>query len=341
MTIRHLLVIALIAIIFAPSAHAGQLPRPDRVVVVIEENSGYSQIMHMRNSNSYIHALARRGVLFTQSYGITHPSQPNYLALFSGSTQGVSRNSCPHTFNNENLASSLLAAGFSFASFSESLPAVGDLSCSSGAYQRKHNPAANWQGSRLPAGSNQRFADFPKDYSRLPTVSFVVPDQDNDMHDGSFEAADGWLKRHIEPYVDWAMKHNSLLILTWDEDNYQEGNHIVTILVGPMVKTASSDQHIDHYNMLRTLLDFYDLPAFGASRDAEAIKNIWVKRLPSAERAVSTGSRQAARSCIFGRCYFAAISFSYLACSCSLLSTCPGSLLMQSTGQTSTHCGVS
>jgi len=59
-----------------PVAHAGRLPRPDHIVVVIMENRGYSQIMDMRNGNSYIHALARRGVLFTQSYGVTHPSQP-------------------------------------------------------------------------------------------------------------------------------------------------------------------------------------------------------------------------------------------------------------------------
>jgi len=171
---------------------------------------------HEYAQQQFVHSRAGEArCVFTQSYGITHPSQPNYLALFSGSTQGVILNSCPHTFDSDNLASSLLAGGFSFASYSESLPAVGDLGCSSGAYQRKHNPVTNWQGTRLPTGLNQRFADFPKDFSKLPTVSFVIPDQDNDMHDGNFETADDWLKRHIDPYVDWAMKHNSLLILTW------------------------------------------------------------------------------------------------------------------------------
>lgn len=278
MKLSRFYTLALLVLPFVSAAHARGLPRPDHVIVVIEENRGYSEIMNMRNSDSYIHTLARRGVLLTQSYGATHPSQPNYLALFSGSTQGVTRNSCPHTFDSDNLASSLLGAGLSFASFSESLPVTGDLSCASGAYQRKHNPAANWQGLRLPAETNKRFADFPEDFSKLPTVSFLIPDQDNDMHDGSFEAADDWLKKHIDPYVAWAMKHNSLLILTWDEDDGRENNHIVTILVGPMVKTGNSDQRIDHYGVLRTLLDFYDLPLLGASRDAEAIKWIWKKR---------------------------------------------------------------
>lgn len=274
---HHLLTFALFALTFAPVAHAERLPRPDHIVVVIEENRGYLQIMDKLNRDSYIHALAKRGVLFTQSYGVTHPSQPNYLALFSGSTQGIISNDCPNTFSSDNLATALRDAGLSFASFAESLPKAGDLSCMSGGYQRKHNPLANWQGTRLPAELNKRFTDFPQDFARLPTVSFVIPDQDHDMHNGSFFAADEWLRTRIGPYADWAMQHNSLLILTWDEDNFREDNRVVTLLVGPMVKAGSSNQRINHYNVLRTLLDFYDLPPLGASRDAEAIKNIWVK----------------------------------------------------------------
>ncbi|MBI3222261.1 MAG: acid phosphatase, partial [Nitrosomonadales bacterium] len=194
---------------------------------------------------------------------------------FSGSTQGVTSNLCPLSFDTDNLATRLLDAGLSFASYAESLPTVGDTSCMSGAYQRKHNPLVNWQGTRLPATLNKRFADFPQDFSQLPTVSFVIPDQAHDMHDGSFFTADDWLKQHIDPYVDWAFKHNSLLILTWDEDDGRQYNRVVTLLVGPMVKPGRSEQRIDHYSVLRTLLDFYGLPALGASRDAAPVKGIW------------------------------------------------------------------
>ena len=89
----HLLTL-LFALTLTPSAFAEQLPRPDHIVVCIEENRGYSQIMDQRNSGSYIHALAKRGMVFTQSYGVTHPSQPNYLALFAGSTYDVTSNAC-------------------------------------------------------------------------------------------------------------------------------------------------------------------------------------------------------------------------------------------------------
>jgi hypothetical protein len=83
------------------------------------------------------------------------------------------------------------------------------------------------------------------------------------------------LKKRIEPYVAWAFRHNSLLVLTWDEDDFRAENHVATILVGPMVKRGVSMQRIDHYSVLRTLLDFYGLPALGASRDAKAIAGIW------------------------------------------------------------------
>jgi hypothetical protein len=265
----------LLSFTLAHVALAEQLPRPDHVVIVIEENHGFAQIMHRRNHNSYVHALAKRGMLFTDAHGVTHPSLPNYLALFSGSTQDVTDDSCRHSFNSDNLATRLLDAGLGFATYSESLPRTGDLVCASGTYRRKHNPAASWQGTRLDAGLNRRFADFPRDYSRLPTVSFVIPDQVNDMHDGSFGEADRWLKKHIGPYVDWAFRHNSLLILTWDEDDFRAENHVVTILAGPMVKQGISMQRIDHYSVLRTLLDFYGLPALGASRDAKPITGVW------------------------------------------------------------------
>ncbi|MBU1775992.1 MAG: alkaline phosphatase family protein, partial [Gammaproteobacteria bacterium] len=75
-------------LLIAHLAHSSELPRPDHIVIVIEENKSFAQIIGNEDA-PYINELARRGALFTQSYGITHPSQPNYLALFSGSTRGI------------------------------------------------------------------------------------------------------------------------------------------------------------------------------------------------------------------------------------------------------------
>ncbi|MDD2686650.1 MAG: alkaline phosphatase family protein [Gallionella sp.] len=269
-------ILALLFTLLSSAACAENLPRPDHIVVVVMENRGYAQIMDKLNQGSYIHSLAQRGALFTRSYGITHPSQPNYLALFSGSTQGVTSNVCPLSFSGDTLASRLIDAGLSFTSYAESLPQAGDPICVSGAYQRKHNPIANWPA--LPAAMNQPFSSFPANYAALPTVAFVIPDQLHDMHDGSFYMADDWLRKHIAPYLDWAEKNNSLLILTWDEDNYLGGNRIVTILAGAMIKKQKSAQAIDHYTVLHTLLEMYNLAPLGATAQAQKISGIWQSR---------------------------------------------------------------
>lgn len=274
------------ALALAAQPPAAKIPRPDRVVIVVEENRAYSHIIG-NMAAQYINALANRGALFTQSFGVTHPSQPNYLALFAGSTMGVNDNSCPFTFKTENLASLLKRAGFSFATFSESMPSIGFTGCMQGNYQRKHNPMVNWQGQNVAAEANLRFADFRADYSKLPTVSLVVPDQQNDMHDGrepdTIIRGDQWLKKNLDGYVQWAEKNNSLLILTFDEDDGSEGNRIATVFVGPMVKQGRNAQRIDHYSVLRTLTDMFGLPAPGRAAEAQPITGVW-KSAPAAAR---------------------------------------------------------
>jgi len=260
---------------------APPLPRPDHIVMVIEENHSYSQIIDSPDA-PYINQLAAQGALFTQSFGIIHPSQPNYFALFSGSTQGITKNSCPHTFTTPNLGHALLAAGLTFAGYSEDLPSVGSLVCRAGPYARKHSPWVSWQGSAvngIPETANLPMTSFPTDYTTLPTVSIIIPNQDNDMHNGKdprrIQTADRWLKEHLDPYVQWAQEHNSLLIVTWDEDNKKENNRIATLFVGPMVQAGRYNQRITHYNILRTIEDFYGLPHAGASADAIPISEIW------------------------------------------------------------------
>ena len=258
-----------------------QLPRPDHIVMVIEENHSYSQIIESPDA-PYINSLAAQGAVFTQSLGVTYPSQPNYLALFSGSTQGITDNSCPHTFTAPNFGYALLAAGLTFAGYSEDLPSVGSLICSVGLYARKHNPWVNWQDSvanGLPATANMPLTGFPTEYDKLPTVSVIVPNQVNDMHNGknpgAIQTGDRWLQEHLDAYVQWAERHNSLLIVTWDEDNKKENNRIVTLFVGPMVQAGRYEQRITHYNVLRTIEDLYGLSHAGASAEAAPIIQIW------------------------------------------------------------------
>src|SRR5438132_14344906 len=106
------------------SGLAQTVPKFDHVVIVIEENHAFQQIIGS-SSAPYINSLTNQGVLFTKSFAIEHPSEPNYLDLFSGSNQGVTDDSCPHTFTTANLGAQLIAAGFTFIGFSEDLPSTG------------------------------------------------------------------------------------------------------------------------------------------------------------------------------------------------------------------------
>jgi acid phosphatase len=254
------------------------VPRPDHIVIVIEENKSYERIIGNRAAQ-YINHLANEGALFTQSFGIAHPSQPNYLALFSGSTHGVPGNRCLRTLTGENLASELRREGITFGIYSESMPSVGYTGCDFGHYRRKHNPVVNWQGVNIPPEMNMPFSMFPTDYSKLPTVSIVVPNQLNDMHDGQTLDAiirgDGWLKQHLDSYVQWAKTNNSLLIVTWDEDDGSSNNHIPTIFAGPMVTRGRYSSRIDHYIVLRTIIDMYGLVPPGRSADVKPIFEVW------------------------------------------------------------------
>ncbi len=261
-------------------APVDSIPTYDHVVVVIEENHSYDQITNQfAAAASYINqTLIPEGASFTQAYGEEHRSQGNYLWLFSGSRHDTAfTNPVPvGPFDAPNLATSLMDAGHSFAIYSEGLPAVGSTVADANGYARRHNPVVNF--SNVPTSANRPFSDFPSDFTQLPTVSLVVPNVFNDMHDGEpgtrVTMGDTWLKENIDAYYQWAKTHNSLLIVTWDEDDGgingltdpQKGeNHIATVFAGAHILPGQYPEGagINHINMLRTLETIYNLPTVG------------------------------------------------------------------------------
>ncbi|MFB7997846.1 alkaline phosphatase family protein [Streptomyces sp. NPDC056002] len=254
---------------------AAGVPTPDHTVVVVFENHAYNQVIGS-SSAPYINSLKTNGASLSASYALTHPSQPNYFALFSGATQGITDDSCytPGFSSQPNLASELIAAGKTWGSYNEGLPSQGSTTCSSGDYARKHNP---WFGfSNVPTSTAKTFAQFPSDYSTLPQVSFVVPDLCSDMHDCSVSTGDTWLKNNLSAYATWAKTHNSLLLVTFDEDNRLAGNKIPTVLYGQQVTPgATSATTYNHYDVLRTIEDMYGLPHAGNAASGKDITGIW------------------------------------------------------------------
>jgi acid phosphatase len=288
------------------------LPRYDHVVIVVEENKDYEEIIG--NSKApYINKLKAEGANFTQMYGEEHNSQGNYFWLFSGSNQNVgfqdvipsARNNPHYPFKAANLGASLIRKGLSFKGYAEDLPAIGseEESVKKNAkellYGRKHVPWISFanvpKGKTVDESSNLRFADFPANpagFAKLPTVAFVIPNLDNDMHNGessdSVPRGDGWLQKNLDPYYQWAKKNNSLLIVTWDENNDRRHyagltnpfvkpktefrrdlqNRIATIFAGARIKPGdyAEGKGITHVNILRTLEAMYGLPRAGAQQ---------------------------------------------------------------------------
>ncbi|GAA5013763.1 alkaline phosphatase family protein [Kitasatospora paranensis] len=259
------------------TAQAATLPAPDHVVVVVMENHAYSQIIGSSSAPYLNNTIKAGGANLTNSFGITHPSEPNYYALFSGSTQGRTDDSCVGvgSISAANLGSELIAAGKTWASYNETLPSQGSTVCSSGNYAQKHNP---WFGfSNVPTSTAYTFGQFPTDYTTLPKVSFVTPNLCSDMHDCSVSTGDTWIKNNLGAYATWAQTHNSILVVTFDEDNKLSGNKIPTLLYGQHVAAGSSSSSTyNHYNVLRTLEDLAGLSAHaGNAASASDITGIW------------------------------------------------------------------
>ncbi|MEP6822066.1 MAG: alkaline phosphatase family protein [Chthoniobacterales bacterium] len=346
MKTRHLLAPLLGALGSLSSAQA-ERPAYDHIVIVIEENHSFSQIIGSPAAPN-INALAAAGAnivnattdptgLTTGSHAVRHPSQPNYLELYSGSNEGTIQDGRPGTsgepftalppFTTPNLGAALRSAGYSYATFSQGLPSVGFDGDQVGDYYRKHNPAANWMNdvnptpNQLPTSTNQPFTAFqaigasPGSFANLPTVSIVVPDQQNDMHDGTIEQGDAWLQTNIiDAYLAWANTHNSLLIITFDEDgDNTPSNQIATIFAGAGIQPGNYTEAdlnsnnpyaatpgdpglqtptgtaMNHFNVLATIEDIYGLAHIGNSFNRRPLSDIFTRPVFAGPLVVPSG----------------------------------------------------
>ncbi len=277
-------------------ARPKQLPAYDHVVIVLEENKNYEQVIGSKAAPYINDTLKAEGADLTRMYAEEHFSEGNYFWLLSGSDHNIgfldaipsAKTNRGYPFLAPNLAEQLIKHGFTFKGYSEDLPAIGDAIAHKGHYARKHVPWVSFgnipNGKAVRDSSNLRWLDFPQDYDKLPTVSMVVPNMIHDMHDGrppkSVADGDAWLKKHLDAYYQWAKGHNSLLIVTFDENDDRTRyagftdpasrdkvvqNRIPTVLAGAHVKHGefAEGNGVTHVNILRTLEAMYGLDKCG------------------------------------------------------------------------------
>ncbi len=246
------------------------VPSFDHVYVIMMENKEISSVVGSVDA-PYINQLASQYGLATDYTGISHPSEPNYLALWSGSTNGVSDDNV-HDLNASTIADQLETAGKSWTVYAENYPVsqAGD-SCytdasahdgedGTGNYVRRHNPAMSFTSL---SGDAQRCAQHITDFTHFDAAasdfSFIVPNLCNDMHDCPVATGDSWLQSWLGANIlntdTWAHT-NSAIFITWDEGstNTGGGGVIPTIVISKQTpKGFVSPSPANHYTLLSTI----------------------------------------------------------------------------------------
>jgi phosphatidylinositol-3-phosphatase len=257
---------AVLAAVVLAASHP-LVPKFGHVIVVVFENHERSQIVGSPDAPTF-NALAKRYASVTNYNAVAHPSLPNYLALVSGSTQGITSDCTDCTAPGKSLADSLGAAGRTWKTYAEGYP-------SSPRYAKKHNPFLYFPSTDVKnvVGLPQLAQDVRR--SRLPDFSLVVPDLCDDMHDCSVATGDAWLKSHVAPL---AALRNTVVFVVFDEGTSDAGGggNVDALVLGPYVRPGStSTRPTSHYGLLRTIEQAWHLPYLGASAQAKPITGIW------------------------------------------------------------------
>jgi phosphatidylinositol-3-phosphatase len=267
----------------SPSATSG-VPDFTNVWIIVLENRDYSRIVGA-DDLPYMTGLIARYGLAEQYFGVARPSQPNYLAMFSGSTHGVTDND-NHDIDAPNLADQIEASGRTWRQHAENVPS----GCFTGSraeggrdgrgeYVRKHAPAISFTSI---SGNPARCA-FIEDFTAFQPgdvdFALIIPNQCNDAHDCRLPVADAWLAKHVPQIIESeAFRSGGVLFVTFDEDAGEDpgGGHIATIVVSPLVAAGTrSAVRYDHYSLLRTIEDAWGLDCLARACEAEPMSDFF------------------------------------------------------------------
>ncbi len=253
-----------------PPPSGSGVPGFDHVYVIVMENKEYGSVVGS-SSAPYLNQLIQQNGLATNYTGVSHPSEPNYIAMWAGSTYGITDDGT-YNLNGVTIADQLEAAGKSWMVYSENYPvSTGGSSCytgstasggpdGAGTYARKHNPAISFTSV---SGNTQRCAQHLTDFSHFNPAAagfnLIVPNLCHDMHDCSVATGDAWLQSWLTSKIlstqTWNQT-NSAIIITWDEGSSGSGGggHIPTIVISKHTPQGfTSASAANHYTLLRTI----------------------------------------------------------------------------------------
>jgi phosphatidylinositol-3-phosphatase len=242
----------------------------DKVLVIVEENRSAKYVAtHM----PFLMSQARSYGSATNYYAITHPSLPNYLVLAGGSTFGVDDNEDPdiHQLQGPSVFGQLVAAGRTAKTYADAMP----TNCArrnSKTYAVRHNPWAYFDDPAERAACEQfnvasgspTAGAFLDDITagQLSTFGLLIPDVCHDGHDCSAAITDDWLRSWLPTIMNGPdFKSNRLaIVVTWDEDDKDAGNHIALVVIHPSLKDKRVTTRLDHYGLSASIARIGGIP---------------------------------------------------------------------------------
>jgi acid phosphatase len=261
---------------------AVRLPSFSHVVLVVFENREATSVAGNPAAPTF-NRLGRRYATLTDYDAVAHPSLPNYLALVSGSTQGITSDCTGCVVRARNLADTLAAAGRTWKVYAEDLPYRGFAGSSAGGYRKKHVPFLYFRDVLDSLARRNRVVPFTQlaaDVAarRLPDFSLVVPNLCHDVHDCPIATGDAWLRAHVVPLLRSPALRGGVVFVVFDEGTSGAGGggRVEALALGPVVRPHSTfSRPTSHYGLLRTIEDAWGLPRLGRSRTATPIGGIW------------------------------------------------------------------
>jgi acid phosphatase len=269
----------------ASTASARKVPVFSHVMVIVLENHEYGFVVGNTSQMPVFNQLASENTLLTHYYAVAHPSLPNYIALVSGDTQGITTD-CSNCFvNATNLVDLLDKANLTWKTYQEDMPSPCFVG-SANTYAQRHNPFIYFNDVRTDAELCQSnvvpLTQLDTDLANgaLPNFSFIMPNLCNSAHDCDLSVADRWLGAMVAKLTSSKdYDAHSLIIVTFDEG---QGNHsccglpqaaggqVATLLISPLVKTGFQDPTpYSHYSILKTLAAAWGIPELGHAADPQ------------------------------------------------------------------------
>jgi phosphatidylinositol-3-phosphatase len=256
-----------------PCTGAAPPARYEHVVTIVMENHGFSQVA---GHSPFLNTLARRCGLATAYRAVTHPSLPNYLALVSGSTQGLDGSDCSPGAGCQSSGESIFSQT-GWKAYAESMPG----SCgpkNAGDYAPRHNPAVYFtKVAAACAKSDVPLEQLQPDLQSgdLAPYTFITPNLCSDEHDCQISDGDRWLARWVPRIIRSPAYRDgtTALFITYDEDDHAEDNRVYTVVVAPSVRPGTlAGDAFTHYSLLRTQEELLGLPLLGQAAAAPSMR---------------------------------------------------------------------